>query len=138
MIQQIECRFVEVLVQATREVLEAGIAGDGDDSFVGSRSAAICWAALTDEGAVGTPHRVDFVEETTNPDQSATVYRRSAESAAFEQARRILSEVDPATLEERVAEIREDIRSYQEQFETASPGVAVEANDDLKQETLQE
>lgn len=81
---------------------------------------------------------VGFVEEATNPDQSATIYRRSAESVALEQARRILSEVDPATLEERITEIQEDIRSYQKRFDATSPEVAVEANDDLSREALQE
>lgn len=80
---------------------------------------------------------VGFVEEATSPAKSATVYRHSAESIALEQARRILSEVDPATLEERVAEMQEDIRSYQERFDAASPEVAVKANDNLNQEVLQ-
>lgn len=78
-----------------------------------------------------------FVVETASPDARGTCYERSSESLVLEQASRIRSEVDAATLTTRVAEMQETLRAYREEFDADSPEEAVLADAEIDAETLQ-
>jgi predicted ArsR family transcriptional regulator len=79
-----------------------------------------------------------YVEETASPHSSGTLYRRSKDSLALEQARRILDETDTETLSTRVLEMREELREYGDRFGANSPDDAVRAHADIDAETLLE
>jgi len=79
-----------------------------------------------------------YVAETASPDSNATLYRRSKDSLALEQARRILEETDTDTLSTRVLEMREELRAYGDRFDATSPDDAVRAHADIDAETLME
>jgi uncharacterized protein (DUF433 family)/predicted transcriptional regulator len=81
---------------------------------------------------------VGFIEDATDSEQDETRYRRSEESAVLEQARHILSEVDPETLDERITEMQEDLQLYQERFDVASPEDAAVLETDVDREALRE
>lgn len=78
-----------------------------------------------------------FVEETAEPDAGGALYRRSDESLLLEQANRIRSEVDADALVARVAEMRETVRSYREEFDAESPEDAVLSDAEIDRDTLQ-
>jgi predicted ArsR family transcriptional regulator len=58
---------------------------------------------------------------TSTGETGGTIYRRSSESLVVEQAADILSEVPTDELRARIAELRETVRDYQEQFGVESP-----------------
>jgi len=79
-----------------------------------------------------------YVAETASPDSTGTLYNRSKDSLALEQARRILDETDPDTLSARVLEMREALREYGDRFGANSPDDAVRSHADIDAETLLE
>lgn len=79
-----------------------------------------------------------YVTETASPDTTGTLYRRSTDSLAVEQAKRILDETDTDTLSTRVLEMRETLQAYADRFEANSPDDAVRARTDIDAETLLE
>lgn len=79
-----------------------------------------------------------FVEETAEPDQSGTLYKRSKESLVLEQAQHLLSEVDSETLTTRVSEMQRTIRMYRDEWGVESPEDAVLRDAEIDAETLQE
>lgn len=79
-----------------------------------------------------------YVAETASPDSKATLYRRSKDSLALEQARRILAETDVETLSTRVLEMREELRAYGDRFGANSPDGAVRAHAAIDPKTLVE
>ena len=79
-----------------------------------------------------------YVAETASPDSTGTLYQRSKDSIALEQARRILDETDTDTLSTRVLEMREELREYSDRFGANSPDDAVRSHADIDAETLLE
>ncbi|MFW6458206.1 MAG: DUF7342 family protein [Halodesulfurarchaeum sp.] len=79
-----------------------------------------------------------YVTETASPDSKGTLYHRSKDSVALEQARRILDETDVETLSTRVLEMREELRERADRFGANSPEAAVRANADIDEEMLLE
>ena len=81
--------------------------------------------ALADDG---------FVATEPGPN-GATLYRRSAESLVVEQAADILSEVTTEELIDHIAEMRDRIREFQEEYEVESPEeLAVDQTNELLDE----
>lgn len=78
-----------------------------------------------------------FVVETASPETRGACYERSNESLVLEQANRIRSEVDTATLTTRVAEMQGTIRTYREKFDADSPEDAVLSDGEIDTETVQ-
>ena len=78
-----------------------------------------------------------YVVETASPDARGTCYRRSSESLVLEEASRIRSDVEPATLAARVAEMQETIRTLRERFDADSPEAALLAEGEIDRETVQ-
>ena len=83
--------------------------------------------ALADEGFVATEPG----------ERGGTAYRRSAESLVVEQAAEILAEVSVDELVDRIAEMRESIRAFREEYGVESPEeLAIEgANETLSETT---
>ena len=79
-----------------------------------------------------------YVAETASPDTTGTLYRRSSDSLALEQARQILEQTDTETLSRRVLEMREALQAYSERFGATTPEDAVRAHADIDAETLLE
>ncbi len=79
-----------------------------------------------------------YVAETASPDSTGTLYKRSKDSLALEQARRILDETDTDTLSTRVLEMREDLQEYSDRFSANSPDDAVRSHANIDAETLLE
>ncbi|THE66822.1 hypothetical protein D8Y22_01500 [Salinadaptatus halalkaliphilus] len=78
-----------------------------------------------------------FVVETASPDSRGACYKRSNESLVLEQANRIRSEVDAATLATRVAEMQQTVRTYRDEYDAESPEDAVLSETAIDGETLQ-
>ncbi|SDJ84177.1 DUF7342 family protein [Natronorubrum texcoconense] len=62
-----------------------------------------------------------FVEKTSDPTSGATLYLRSWQSLVLEQARDIADQTDSETLLQKVNEMRERIRGFQETTGVDSP-----------------
>lgn len=78
-----------------------------------------------------------FVVETASPDARGTCYERSSASLVLEQANRIRSEVDTATLTARVAEMQQTVQTYREKFDADSPEDAVLSDSGIDTATVQ-
>jgi len=75
-----------------------------------------------------------FVATEPGPN-GGTLYRRSAESLVVEQAADILSEVTTEELRDRIAEMRDRIREFQEEYGVESPEeLAVDQTNELLDE----
>ncbi|SDF97414.1 DUF7342 family protein [Halorientalis regularis] len=93
-----------------------------DDARTSPKTARKHLEALADEGFV----------TTSTSETGGTLYQRSAESLVVEQAADILSEVSTDDLRERVADMRETVREYQNEFGVESPEeLSVAATNDV-------
>ena len=79
-----------------------------------------------------------YVAETASPDSMGTLYKRTKDSLALEQARRILDETDTDTLSTRVLEMREELREYGDRFGANTPEDVVRSHTDIDAKTLLE
>lgn len=93
-----------------------------DDARTSPKTARKHLEALADEGFV----------TTSTSETGGTLYQRSSESLVVEQAADILSEVSTDDLRERVADMRETVREYQNEFGVESPEeLSVAATNDV-------
>jgi predicted ArsR family transcriptional regulator len=93
-----------------------------DDARTSPKTARKHLEALADEGFV----------TTSTSETGGTLYQRSSESLVVEQAADILSEVSTDDLRERVADMRETVQEYQNEFGVESPEeLSVAATNDV-------
>ena len=104
--------------------------------------AALAERALTSETTarkhLGILAEDGYVEAVTLPDKRGTWYRRAPRSVVLERAGQILDSVDVETLSERVTELRETVREFEEQTGVESPRAAAIAETNLDSGTMRE
>jgi DNA-binding transcriptional ArsR family regulator len=72
-----------------------------------------------------------FVEAVSLPDERGTWYRRAPRSVVLERAQQLLDSVDVETLSERVTELRDTVREFEEQTGAESPRAGAVAGAEL-------
>ncbi|WP_201740290.1 DUF7342 family protein [Salinigranum halophilum] len=104
--------------------------------------ATIAERALTSETTarkhLGVLAEDGVVEAVSLPETRGTWYKRSSRSVVLERAGQILDSVDVETLSERVTELRETVREFEEQTGAESPRAAAIAGADLDSEAMTE
>jgi len=112
-------RVREVISRTYNPVSPEAVA---DDARTSPKTARKHLEALADEGFV----------TTSTSETGGTLYQRSSESLVVEQAADILSGVSTDDLQERVADMRETVREYQNEFGVQSPEeLSVAATNDV-------
>jgi predicted ArsR family transcriptional regulator len=79
-----------------------------------------------------------FVEAVSLPGERGTWYKRAPRSVVLERAQQILDSVDIETLSARVAELRENVREFEERTGAESPSAATVADAELDPEAVTE
>ncbi|SEO00580.1 Predicted transcriptional regulator, ArsR family [Halorientalis persicus] len=101
-------RVREVINRAYSPISAEAVA---DDARTSPKTARKHLEALADEGFV----------TTSTSETGGKRYQRSSESLVVEQAAEILAEISTDELRERVADMRETVREYQNEFGVESP-----------------